>query len=140
MSRELVFAERPKTRPVGRHLPHVVELTKSIDTVDGIRVRRGAMVSPQDHGNNSHPGEQGERYRYQLYPSPAVTDWVLVDRSEANWPSWVRWRGPASRVGYSSEEEAHDRMRQILHRCAAAGFGPDLSVRKRVSGIMLEAE
>lgn len=67
-----------------------------------------------------------------------MKDWVLVDRSEANWPGWVRWRGPTSAVGYASAEDAHARMVLLLKQCAARGFsGPDFRVRARLNGSLL---
>lgn len=64
------------------------------------------------------------------------TDYVLEDRTNANWPGVMSWRSRSSRssrTGYATREEAEERARVVRdHYAARHGCaGPDLRVVER---------
>ena len=140
MSRVLVFAEAPKTKAVGKHLPGVVELTSPMNTVDGVRVRKGTLICCAVFGNSSVPGRVGERYSCEMYVTDAATDWVLEERTGQRLPpSLVRpgWKNQHSKTGYGSYEEAYSRQLKILHQAAKKGYSPQFGILRRCHGIVV---
>ena len=61
------------------------------------------------------------------------TDYVIEDRTHATWPGVLPWRGPSSRAGYRTREEAERRARVVREDYAAryGCAGPDLRVVER---------
>jgi hypothetical protein len=66
--------------------------------------------------------------------NPHASDYVLEDRTHANWPGLPSYRGRYAKRGYKTHEEASARA-QYIHNWAAANYGasggPDLRVIER---------
>jgi hypothetical protein len=63
-----------------------------------------------------------------------VRDWIIVETTGARWPGILSFRGPSSRRGYSSPEEATARLSAVAaHYAAKPGINsyPSLRVKPR---------
>lgn len=64
---------------------------------------------------------------------PKIRDYVIRVADGNHWPGILPFRGPVSRRGYKTEEDAHARLRRVAAHYAAKGTPgwPDLRVVPR---------